>query len=161
MSSSLPARAAGKRAFVTGAAGGLGAASARMLARHGAKVFLTDIDAASVAAVAAEINRENGATVAWSAMQDVRDEASWERTLADAVKAMGGLSVLEKNRAIIIPGRRNRWIALLPRFGSRWLDPLPSHARLQHRMDPRHRPRRHRHANRGRTATRRAKNFAP
>jgi NAD(P)-dependent dehydrogenase (short-subunit alcohol dehydrogenase family) len=32
-------RVAGKRAFVTGAAGGLGAAIARMLARHGANVF--------------------------------------------------------------------------------------------------------------------------
>lgn len=27
----------------------------------------------------------------------------------------------EKNRAIIIPGRLNRWFAFLPRLGSRWL----------------------------------------
>ncbi|WP_109124087.1 SDR family oxidoreductase [Dyella sp. C11] len=97
MSSNLSPRAAGKRAFITGAGGGLGAATARMLARHGAKVFLTDIDADAVAAVAADINKENGATVAWSAVQDVRDEATWERTLAEAVKAMGGLSVLVNN----------------------------------------------------------------
>ena len=53
-------RVAGKRAFVTGAAGGLGAAIARMLARHGANVFLTDIDEAGVRAVADEINHERG-----------------------------------------------------------------------------------------------------
>ncbi len=100
MTPPLPPRAAGKRALVTGAAGGLGAASARMLARHGAKVFLTDIDAQSVAAVAAQINLECGGTVAWSATQDVRDEATWERTLADAAKAMGGLSVLVNNAGI-------------------------------------------------------------
>ncbi|MCW8806545.1 MAG: SDR family NAD(P)-dependent oxidoreductase [Rhodanobacter sp.] len=54
-------RVAGKKAFVTGAAGGLGAAIARMLARHGALVFLTDIDEEAVYAVAAAINAEHGA----------------------------------------------------------------------------------------------------
>ncbi len=93
-------RVAGKRAFITGAAGGLGAATAHMLARHGAKVFLTDIDAAGVDAVAAAINRELGATVAWSAAQDVRDEAAWQRLLAEAATTMGGLSVLVNNAGI-------------------------------------------------------------
>jgi NAD(P)-dependent dehydrogenase (short-subunit alcohol dehydrogenase family) len=93
-------RAAGKRAFITGAAGGLGAATARLLARHGAKVFITDINAAAVDAVAAEINRELGAQVAWSATQDVSDEAAWQRLLAEAVQAMGGLSVLVNNAGI-------------------------------------------------------------
>lgn len=100
MHSALSPRVAGKRAFITGAAGGLGAASARMLAKHGAKVFLTDIDAQAVAAVAAQINDEHGAVVAWSATQDVSDEAGWERTLAEAVQAMGGLSVLVNNAGI-------------------------------------------------------------
>ena len=45
-------RVAGKKAFITGAAGGLGAAMAQLLARHGALVFLTDIDEAAVYAVA-------------------------------------------------------------------------------------------------------------
>jgi NAD(P)-dependent dehydrogenase (short-subunit alcohol dehydrogenase family) len=93
-------RVAGKCAFITGAAGGLGAATARMLARHGAKVFITDIDEASVSAVAADINRELGAHVAWSAVQDVRDEATWQRLLDEAAKAMGGLSVLVNNAGI-------------------------------------------------------------
>jgi NAD(P)-dependent dehydrogenase (short-subunit alcohol dehydrogenase family) len=100
MTHALPPRAAGKRAFITGAAGGLGAASARMLARHGARVFLTDLDGEGVASVAADINQQAGETVAWSAPQDVRDEANWERTLADAALAMGGLSVLVNNAGV-------------------------------------------------------------
>jgi NAD(P)-dependent dehydrogenase (short-subunit alcohol dehydrogenase family) len=93
-------RVAGKRAFITGAAGGLGAATARMLARHGAKVFITDINEAAVSAVAAEINQALGAQVAWSAAQDVSDEAIWQQLLAKAADAMGGLSVLVNNAGI-------------------------------------------------------------
>ena len=95
-----PPRAAGKRAFITGAAGGLGSATARMLARHGARVFLTDLDATSTARLADEINNELGAQTAWSAAQDVRDEAVWIQVLEQAAKAMGGLSVLVNNAGI-------------------------------------------------------------
>jgi short-subunit dehydrogenase len=35
--------------------------------------------------------------------------------------ALYTVRALEKNRAIIIPGRRNRWRAFVPRLGSRWL----------------------------------------
>ncbi|MDE2156022.1 MAG: glucose 1-dehydrogenase [Xanthomonadaceae bacterium] len=93
-------RVAGKKAFITGAAGGLGAAIARMLARHGALVFLTDIDEEAVRQVAAAINAGHGAAVAWAAMQNVRDEERWQSVLAEADAAMGGLSVLVNNAGI-------------------------------------------------------------
>lgn len=93
-------RVAGKRAFITGAAGGLGSAIARMLARHGAKVFLTDLDGDAAARLATDINGDVGTQMAWSAAQEVRDESSWERRLADAALAMGGLSVLVNNAGI-------------------------------------------------------------
>jgi hypothetical protein len=35
--------------------------------------------------------------------------------------ALYTVRALEKNRAIIIPGRVNRWFAFLPRLSSRWL----------------------------------------
>jgi short-subunit dehydrogenase len=35
--------------------------------------------------------------------------------------ALYTVRALDKNRAIIIPGRRNRWFAFSPRLGSRWL----------------------------------------
>lgn len=100
MTSQQHLRAAGKRAFITGAAGGLGSAMARMLARHGARVFLTDLDGDGAATLADEINREAGSQVAWSAPQDVRDEGNWERLLAEAALAMGGISVLVNNAGI-------------------------------------------------------------
>ena len=50
----------GKIAVVTGAGSGIGAATARLLARHGAKVHVADINAEAAAAVAREIG--SGAT---------------------------------------------------------------------------------------------------
>ena len=100
MTASTALRAAAKCAFVTGAAGGLGAAIGHMLARHGANVFLTDIDEAAVRDVADDINHEHGHQVAWSAAQDVRDEDLWKTLLAEAAAAMGGLSVLVNNAGI-------------------------------------------------------------
>src|SRR6201996_6019445 len=100
MSNQAAPRAAGKKVFITGAAGGLGAAMARMFARHGAKVFLTDIDAAAVTTLASEINSECGDTVAWANAQDVRDETTWIACLDQAAKAMGGISVLVNNAGI-------------------------------------------------------------
>jgi NAD(P)-dependent dehydrogenase (short-subunit alcohol dehydrogenase family) len=93
-------RVAGKKAFITGAAGGLGAAMAKLLARHGAKVFLTDIDEAAVYEVAKAINAEHGDTVAWSAAQNVRDEERWQSALAEADAVLGGISVLVNNAGI-------------------------------------------------------------
>lgn len=93
-------RVAGKKVFITGAAGGLGAAMARLLARHGAKVFLTDIDDAAVRAVATSINAGHDETVAWSAIQNVREEERWQSVLAEADAAMGGISVLVNNAGI-------------------------------------------------------------
>ena len=93
-------RVVGKKALVTGAAGGLGAAIARMLARHGALVFLTDIDEAGVRKVTDTLNAEHGRTVAWAAQQNVRDEERWQTVLAEADAAIGGLSVLVNNAGI-------------------------------------------------------------
>lgn len=97
----LPAhRLAGKRAYITGAAGGLGAAMAKLFARHGARVFLTDIDGDGAQAQAAAINVEHSDTVAWAAAQNVREEAPWPQLLEQAAQAMGGLSVLVNNAGI-------------------------------------------------------------
>lgn len=100
MSISIGPRVRGKKAFVTGAARGLGEAIARMLAAHGARVFLTDIDTAAGAAVAASIEAEHGPGTAFFASHDVRDEARWHSVLAEAVGALDGLSILVNNAGI-------------------------------------------------------------
>ncbi|MDR3101536.1 MAG: SDR family NAD(P)-dependent oxidoreductase, partial [Paraburkholderia sp.] len=94
-------RLAGKRAYITGAAGGLGSAIATRMAEHGARVFLTDYgDAAALARLADAINASRGEHVAWTAVQDVRDEARWQTLLGEAAEAMGGLSVLVNNAGV-------------------------------------------------------------
>ncbi|AOK31363.1 MULTISPECIES: SDR family oxidoreductase [Burkholderia] len=94
-------RLAGKRAFITGAAGGLGRAIARRMAEQGAKLFLTDIvDARVLDALAAELNAAAGGQIAWSAVQDVADDAQWPAHLARASDVMGGLSVLVHNAGV-------------------------------------------------------------
>jgi len=93
------ARLAGKMALITGAASGLGAASARMMAREGAKVACTDINAAGAEDVAAQINEERPGS-AFAYAHDVTDAQAWEQVLEAAHGAMGGLNVLVNNAGI-------------------------------------------------------------
>ena len=74
-------------AIVTGGASGLGAATARRLAKEGAKVTLCDVNAKLAETVAAEIG---GIAVAC----DVADAASAEAAIAAAAKAHGPARVL-------------------------------------------------------------------
>ena len=94
-----PGRVEGKTALITGAAGGLGEAMAWLLAREGAKVALTDINADRAQALAQAINAEvPGSAFAYG--HDVASEAQWAEVLARAVADMGGLSVLVNNAGI-------------------------------------------------------------
>ena len=95
----MSGRVAGKAALITGAAGGLGQAMARMLAREGAKVALTDINLDGVRALADEINADRPGT-AFAFVHDVTDEAQWTSVIEQAAGAMGGLSVLVNNAGI-------------------------------------------------------------
>ena len=95
----MAGRVEGKAALVTGAAQGLGEAIARMLAREGATVALTDINADKAAAVAEDINRTRpGAAFAYA--HDVTSEDQWIAVLGRAVSDMGGLSILVNNAGI-------------------------------------------------------------
>jgi NAD(P)-dependent dehydrogenase (short-subunit alcohol dehydrogenase family) len=71
----------GKRCFITGAASGIGRATALAAAREGALLFLTDIQEEALAATVADV-RAAGGEVAWSAAADVADY--------DAVVALAG-----------------------------------------------------------------------
>lgn len=93
-------RVAGKKAFITGGAQGLGAAAARRLAQEGAKVTVADINLAGAQAVAAELNAAHGAGTAFAFQLDVTQEDQWIEVLEKADAAMGGLSVLVNNAGI-------------------------------------------------------------
>ena len=85
-------RLVGKVAIVTGAASGIGAETARTFAQHGAKVLLTDSNAALGKSVAKEISDSGG--TATFAVQDVCDEALWAAIVAQAEKSYGQLDIL-------------------------------------------------------------------
>jgi NAD(P)-dependent dehydrogenase (short-subunit alcohol dehydrogenase family) len=90
-------RVAGKVALVTGAASGLGAATARRLAEEGASVMLTDVADAG-RAVADEIEGAGG-KAAFS-RHDVTSEADWEEAVAATLERFGRLTVLVNNAGV-------------------------------------------------------------
>jgi NAD(P)-dependent dehydrogenase (short-subunit alcohol dehydrogenase family) len=84
-----------KVAIVTGAASGMGAETARIFAREGAFVVLTDVDPEGGQAVAREIG--NHATFI---QHDVSKEADWARVVADTLKAHGRIDILVNNAGV-------------------------------------------------------------
>ena len=96
----MAGRVAGKKAFITGGAQGLGAAIARKLAAEGAVVSIADINYAGAQAVAAEIVAEHGEGAAFAFPLDVTREDQWIYALEEADAAMGGISVLINNAGI-------------------------------------------------------------
>ena len=92
-------RLEGKVAIITGAAKGLGEADARVFAREGATVILTDVDQENGERVASEIG-----DAAEFQQQDVRDEAGWEKLIDDVVSKHGKLDILVNNAGVVKPG---------------------------------------------------------
>ncbi len=95
-------RLSGKRALVTGAASGIGRASALRLAEEGAQVFCVDI-AAEAAEETAELIQKAGGRAA-SGIADVSSFAACEAAVAQAKESWGGLDVLANIAGILRPG---------------------------------------------------------
>lgn len=92
---SHPARLAGRCALVTGAASGIGAATARRLAAEGAGVLVADIDEESGTDVVAAIRAAGGS--ARFQHCDVADEDSWAAAVRAARAAFGPVHALVSN----------------------------------------------------------------
>jgi NAD(P)-dependent dehydrogenase (short-subunit alcohol dehydrogenase family) len=92
----------GKTAIVTGAASGIGRASALRFAAEGAAVVAVDVRAPKVEEVAEEIRQAGGKAIAVGA--DVRSAADNERIVNDAVAAFGGVQAYFANAGTIRPG---------------------------------------------------------
>ena len=85
-------------ALVTGAAAGIGEATARLFASEGARVFLLDRDAQKNEATAASIRAESG--FAQAAAADVRDPAAISAAVENAVREFGRIDILVNNAGI-------------------------------------------------------------
>jgi len=96
-------RVDGKVALVTGAARGIGAETAKLLAEAGAAVVLTDVLAERGEATANEIAQAGGRALFLH--HDVTREAEWARVIQTAVERFGGLHILVNNAGIYRYGK--------------------------------------------------------
>ncbi len=89
-----------KVCIVTGAASGIGKEIATVYAREGAKVVIADLNQAAAQATAEALKAAGGKAMAVA--MDVTDEAQVNATVAEVVKAWGGVDVLVSNAGIQI-----------------------------------------------------------
>jgi rhamnose utilization protein RhaD (predicted bifunctional aldolase and dehydrogenase)/NAD(P)-dependent dehydrogenase (short-subunit alcohol dehydrogenase family) len=100
LGSAKEAPLAGQVAVITGAAGGIGAATAKAFAAAGAEVALLDVDAEKAAAVAKAIG---GA--AFAVACDVTDAASVDAAFAKVAERFGGVDIVVSNAGAAWQGR--------------------------------------------------------
>lgn len=89
-----------KTILITGGAGGLGSAMARLLGQNGARVYLLDMDEPKGEAVAQAL-RQEGAQACFI-RADVTSESDWESAVSRAVRETGRLDVVVNNAGINI-----------------------------------------------------------
>lgn len=92
----------GKVAVITGAASGIGAASAQLFAAHGAHVALVDVDAEGLKAVAAAIEADAGHCVI--EVCDVTQAAQVDAAASRIVQTWGGVDVMMPCSGVSVGG---------------------------------------------------------
>ncbi|MCE2392164.1 MAG: SDR family oxidoreductase [Proteobacteria bacterium] len=88
--------------LVTGAASGMGRATARLFADEGARVAVCDLDADGAERVAAEIGAAGGRAHAFAL--DVTDASACRRVVDRTIEAFGGLNILVNNAGTVAQG---------------------------------------------------------
>lgn len=123
--SKLSRSIAGKTAIVTGAASGMGRATAHLFADEGARVAVLDIN--PVAAVVDEIVAAGGDARGWQIDLSRRDEI--DRVVAEVAAHFGGIDILVNNAGISLHGAVDT-----EDFESRWARSLDVLLTAQVRM---------------------------
>ena len=93
--SKLSRSIAGKSALITGAASGMGRATAHLFADEGAKVAVTDINAEGVERVVEEIRAAGGTAHGWAL--NVADKDQIQSVVSSVAETFGGLDILINN----------------------------------------------------------------
>lgn len=93
----------GKVAVMSGAAAGIGEASGRLFARHGAKVACIDLDSGRMERVCAAIRSEGHQAEAFTG--DVAQNAQVQRIVEEVLARYGRIDVLFNNAGIVVGGK--------------------------------------------------------
>jgi 3-oxoacyl-[acyl-carrier protein] reductase len=100
--SALSRSIAGKRAIVTGAASGMGRATAHLFADEGAQVVVADLDHGAVNVVVDEIRAIHGGTAALGVVCDVSTADELSRLVDATAEWAGGIDILVNNAGVAI-----------------------------------------------------------
>ena len=103
----------GKVALVTGAASGMGRATAHLFADEGAHVAVSDLDSTKVQAVVDEIKAAGGSAHGWTL--DVSNAGQRAAVVGEIVARWGGLDILVNNAGIVFESPLED-----PDFETRW-----------------------------------------
>lgn len=103
MSSAMqnPRSIAGRVAVITGAASGMGLATARLFAQEGAKVMLTDLDQTACDREAEAIRALGGLGEVFPYALDVTDHAALRNAVTAAAERFGGIDIIVNNAGIV------------------------------------------------------------
>ena len=96
--SSLSRSVRGVPVLITGAASGMGRATANLFADQGATVAVTDINTSGVDRVVADITAAGGTATGWRL--DVSDDDGVTRVVDEVAATFGGLAILVNNAGI-------------------------------------------------------------
>jgi 3-oxoacyl-[acyl-carrier protein] reductase len=91
---------AGKRVIVTGAASGMGRATAHLFADEGARVAVVDVDPERVLAVGQEIRDAHGPEAAIDVVCDVASHDSLKSLVTTVVDRFGGIDIVINNAGV-------------------------------------------------------------
>lgn len=106
-----------KVAIVTGAAGGMGAAEAKLFAEEGARVMATDVQEEKLK-LWVEKAKADGLSIEWIA-HDVTSESDWQKVIDKTVTLFGGIDILINNAGVYPAGAttanttREQWDRIL------------------------------------------------
>lgn len=129
--STLSRSVVGHRVIVTGAASGMGRATAHLFADEGAHVVIADLGVDRVAGVVDEIRSAHGDRAALGIVTDVADAEQLAELVRRTVAELGGIDVVINNAGVALP---TSLFDASAQFESNWATTLDinltAHARL-------------------------------